>query len=112
MAKNIDEAREGHNSNNKDPEYVKAEIIKLHKELEPLEAEQRKINDQMKKLRHRFKGETGIAIADFKAARRLAMMEDEAEQREKRENLATCYNALSQGDQLNWLDVEESKEAA
>lgn len=112
MAENIENAREGHNSSNRDPEYVRSEIVKLHKELLPIEEEERKLNEKKKKLRNQFKAETGITVADFNAARRLAMMEDEDERKEKRDNLATCYNALSDGDQLDWIEATQQQEAA
>lgn len=113
MAQNIKDVGEGHNSQNRDPNYVADQVRKLDKELEPLEEQAKDIREQMKKKRNHFKAETGITIADFNAARRLAKMEDEGERDTKKDNLATCYNALAQGDQLDWIAAQnEVKEAA
>lgn len=107
MAKNISEAGEGHNSNNRDPKYLADQVRLLDKKLKPLEEQRTQINEQMKKVKHEFKAETGMAIADFLAARRLAQLEDEGERDQKKENLRTCYNALASGDQLDWIDAQK-----
>lgn len=111
MATDIKEAGKGHNSGNRDPKYIASQVQKLDKELEPLEDQRRELNEAMKKLRHTFKAETGITVADFTAARRLAKMEDEGEREEKCGNLKTCYNALSVGHQLDWVTADQKAAA-
>jgi len=107
MATNINDAGEGHNSGNRDPKYIADQVRLLDKELEPLEKQAKDIREDMKTVRNHFKAETGITIADFNAARRLAKMEDEGERDAKKSNLSICFNALANGGQLNWIDAVE-----
>lgn len=100
----------GHNSKNRDPEFVKDKIIQLDADLTPLEEEAKVIREKMKALRRDFKKETGVVQADFNAGRRLARMQDQDEQREKCWNLEMSFNALSGGRQMNWLDAIEKED--
>lgn len=107
-AKDI-EAGKGHNSKNRDPEYVKTRVRELAKELAPIEEQERILKEKKKKLRSTFKSDTGVVQADFNAARRLAEIEDELEQQEKMDNLSLAFNALSGRKQLSFFDEEVKK---
>lgn len=80
-------------------------IKKLDRELRPLETQMEEIKEEMRELRQTFKADTGITLADFNAARRIACIEDDDERRGKIDNFRECYNALMPGEQLNWLDA-------
>lgn len=111
MADNIsDTAKAGHNSGNISDEEKMGLIRKLDEDLAPLEREMDKLNDKKKALRRDFKKITGIVQADFNAARRLALIEDEDEQKAKTDNLEICFNALSQGTQLSFFGEERKSE--
>lgn len=107
-AKNIEEGK-GHNSKNRDPQFIAGKVKELVMALQPIEKERDQVNDKMKKLRANFKSETGMVQADFNAARRLAEMEDETQQDEKMFNLKIAFNALCPGKQLNFIDAIESE---
>lgn len=81
-------------------------IVKLHRELAPLEAEKAGASEEIRSLRQTFKADTGMALADFDAARRLIMLEDE-ERHTKLDNFMVIYNALKPGEQINWVDAAE-----
>ena len=84
-------------------------IKKLDSELRPLEAEIDAINVKKKQLRKTFTADTQITMADFDAARRLAMIDDDEERHGKIDNYREVYNALKPGEQLSWLDAMEAK---
>lgn len=85
-------------------------IRELHKALLPLEEQRNEINEKMKSLRNQFKADTGITIADFNAARRMAMLDDDQERIDKMECFRQCFNALTEGEQLDWIEgVRASK---
>ena len=98
-------AGKGHNSKNRDPDFIAQKVKALVVELRPLEKERDAVNDKLKAARRVFKSETGMTQADFNAARRLAEMEDEDQQNEKMFNLRVAFNALCPGKQLNFIDV-------
>lgn len=108
MADNIsDTAKEGHNSGNITDEEKMDLIRKLDEDLTPIEQEMETLNSKKKALRRDFKKKTGIVQADFNAARRLAQIEDEDEQKEKTGSLQLCFNALSQSTQLSFFDEDD-----
>ena len=84
-------------------------IKKLDRDLRPLEAEKVKLNEDIQELRQTFKADTNITLADFDAARRVALIEDDDERRGKIDNFRECYNVLKPGEQLSWLDSMESE---
>ena len=87
-------------------------IKKLDSELRPLESKKESINEQIREKRQSFKADTGITLADFDAARRVAMMDDDDERQGKLDNFIECYNALKPGEQLSWLDAVDRKKEA
>ena len=87
-------------------------IKKLDSELRPLESRKEQINDQIRELRQRFKADTDITLADFDAARRVALMDDDDDRQGKLDNFMECYNALKPGEQLSWLDAADRKKEA
>lgn len=101
-------AGKGHNK--PDPEYVKQRVRELADELAPIEAQEEALRNKKKKLRSEFKSDTGMVQADFNAARRLAEMEDELEQKEKMDNLSLAFNALSGGKQLTFFDKKDEND--
>lgn len=104
MAEKIDTiAKKGHNSVN--PADA---IKKLHADLIPLEATVQAAKAEVRKVRTKFKSDTGMALADFDAARRLALMDDDEERTTKVDNFRRCYNALVAGQQLDWLDLADA----
>jgi len=111
MADNLqDTAKEGHNSGSITDEEKVDLIRKLDEDLTPIEREMEALNSKKKALRREFKKKTAIVQADFNAARRLAQIEDEDEQKEKTDSLQLCFNALSQGKQLSFFDEEGKAE--
>lgn len=85
-------------------------LIREHSEKhDGFEREAAALAARKKKANQQFKAETGMTIADFMAARRLAQMEDEGEQRQKCDNLKICFNALSTGMQFDWIDAVEAE---
>ena len=111
MADNLkDMAGPGHNSGNISDEEKMDLIRKLDENLTPIEQEMEALNSKKKALRRDFKKKTGIVQADFNAARRLALIEDEDEQQAKTDSLQLCFNALSQSTQLSFFDEEDDKE--
>ncbi len=111
MAKNIKDItpRAGHNSELTDEQRAQA-ICEHDKVISGLEDEAKAISTKMKRENQEFKAKTGITIADFMTARRWASTEDEGEKREKMTNMQECYNALSTGDQLNWIEAAEKED--
>ncbi len=111
MAENLkDAASPGHNSGNISDEEKMDLIRKLDEDLSPIEREMEALNNKKKDLRRDFKKITGIVQADFNGARRLALIEDEDEQKAKTDNLELCFNALSQNSQLSFFDSVETSE--
>lgn len=109
-AANDEVAGKGHNSDNRDPEYIKQKVREAVELLKPQEKLRSNANDAMKKIRRDLKSETGINGKDFDFARRLAEMEDEDEQKEKMSNMSIAFAALSEGQQMNFIDVMEEEE--
>ena len=104
MAKTIDKiAKAGHNT--VDPTDA---IKKLHADLIPLEATVQAAKAEVRKVRQEFKSQHDITLADFDAARRLALMDDDEERTMKVDNFRQCYNALVSGQQLDWLDAMDA----
>ena len=99
----------GKGHNKPDPEYIRQRVRELADDLAPIEAQEEALRNKKKKLRSEFKADTGIVQADFNAARRLAEMDDELEQKEKTDNLTLCFNALSGGKQLSFFDKKDEK---
>ena len=95
---------EGHNTPNRVINF--AAIRDLHNALLPLETQMQKLRDEMRQKRQMFKSETGMALADFDAGRRLAMIEDEIQRDTKLYNLRTVYDTLAAGEQLGMFDDE------
>jgi len=111
MAQNLKDTSpgEGHNSELAPEERAKA-IREHDKVISGFEDDGKAIATKKKKANQEFKAKTGMTIADFMAARRWASMEDEGEKREKMTNMQECYNALSTGDQLNWIEAAEKED--
>lgn len=115
MAKNLsdatpDDAPAGNRQHN-----MKARgdaIRKLHRELLPLEDQAAKLNEEMKELRQTFKADTGIGIGDFKAIRRIIMIEDDDERGTVVDNMKEIYAALTEGEQLDWVAATADDQAA
>lgn len=103
-----EKAGKGHNSRNRDKKYVAEQSQKLVAALEPLETERKKISDKITKEMRTFKALTGITAADFRAARRLAELEDEDEQKEKMDNMALVFNGLAHGTQLSFFEKKDA----
>lgn len=82
-------------------------IRKLVSNLRPHEEKIASEKEEIKSLRKIFTNDTGITMADFDAARRLAEIEDDDERHGKLDNLQECYNALMPGEQLTWLGADE-----
>ena len=85
-------------------------IKQLHADLIPLEADVAATKNKIRKKRQRFKSDTGMALADFDAARRLANMDDDIERTTKVNNFHKCYNALVPGQQLDMLEVMDKQD--
>lgn len=98
----------GHNSLNRDPEAMRAACKAHLATILPLEKKRSDINEEIKSANQEFKAETGITLADFNAARRLATMENEDEQEKKMQNLKFVFDALSPGKQLDWIELESA----
>lgn len=113
MAKNMKDtakdakAGKGHNAKNRDPEHVKKKVKEAVALMIPEEKNKTAANEALKKIRRDLKSETGITGKDFDFARRLGEMEDEDEQKEKMWNMSVAFEALSNGKQMNFLDVME-----
>jgi len=103
MAESLSSNGVGHNSGSPG-----AAIRKLNADLAPIESAIADLNEKKRKLRQQFKSDTGMSLADFDAARRLAMIEDDDDRQQKLQNLRTCYNALSKGEQLDWIEHSEA----
>jgi len=103
MAEKI--AGKGHNE--VDPSDA---IKQLDADLIPIEAKIQAAKNESRKLRNKFKSDTGMALADFDAARRLAKMDDDEERVAKVDNFRQCYNALVAGQQLDWLDAADKQD--
>lgn len=99
-----------HGSNELTPEAIDNLIREHSAAHDKFEEDTSKIAMRKKKANQEFKAATGMTVADFMAARRLAQMEDEGEQREKCDNLKICFNALSVGMQFDWIDAAEQEE--
>lgn len=110
MAENLNQAANESANREHNMEARRDAIKKLDRELRPWESQIEEAREEMCTLRQNFKADTGITIADFNAARRLASMEDDDERRGKIDNFRECYNALMPGEQLNWLDAMEQEE--
>lgn len=95
-------AGEGHNGAPLSKEEKADLIRKLDEDLQPLEAQQQATNRAITKLHRDFKTKTRITKANFVAARKLALIEDEDEQKAKADDLELCFNALSQNAQLTF----------
>lgn len=85
-------------------------IKQLHADLIPIEAKIQAAKNESRKLRNKWKSDTGMALADFDAARRLAKMDDDEERVAKVNNFRQCYNALVTGQQLDWIDAAEKQD--
>ena len=81
-------------------------IARLASSIAPIEAQISALNAERKAYRQNFKAETGIALADFDAARSRVSIENDDDRKQKIANFQACFNALSPGEQLNWLDAE------
>lgn len=103
MAEKI--AGKGHNE--VDPSDA---IKQLHGDLIPLEAKVAEVKNEMRKKRRQFKADSGMDLADFDAARRLAQMDDDIERTTKVNNFHRCYNALVPGQQLDMLEVMDKQD--
>lgn len=86
-------------------------ILKLRLDLVPIEAEMIQLRVKRKEIRKTFSAATGIALADFDAARRLSGIEDDDERRTKINGYRRCYNTLMPGEQLSWLDPDLNEQA-
>lgn len=85
----------------------------------PIEAEIESLNTKLKqqraklrKVRKEWAKETNMALADFDAARRLAMIEDDDDRRDKIEDLCEIFNTLAPGETLNFLESAHYKDDA
>ena len=88
-----------------------AAIRKLAGNLRPHEEAIAVEKASMKKLRKEFTADTGITMADFDAARRLADLDDDDERHTKLDNLAECFSALRPGEQLDWITAAQKEQA-
>lgn len=95
---------DGDNTINQD-----AMVQTLNRELAPLEEEMEALREKKKKLRQQFKADSGMSLADFDAGRRLAMIEDDDARAEKCSNMTRVFNALSQGEQLDWVTADAAE---
>lgn len=77
----------------------------LDRDLRPLEEELEAVRTKIRDKRHQFKVDSGITLADFDAARRLALIEDVDARRTKVENLRRCFGALADGETLDWISA-------
>ena len=82
-------------------------IRQLDKQLAPIEAEIEELKEKRKTLRHQFKIDAGMSLAEFDAGRRLAKIEDPDARSEKVNNLKDVYNSLSEGEQLDWITAAQ-----
>ncbi len=85
-------------------------IKQLHADLIPEEAKVAAAKNAMRKLRQKWKSDTGMELADFDAARRLANIEDDEERATKLHNLSQCFAALAPGGQLDWITAAEKQD--
>jgi len=80
-------------------------IKKLDWDLRPLEVERDLINLQIRAARQQFKADTGIVLANFDAARRLADIDDQDLQTETMDAIMACFNVLTEGGQVDWIEA-------
>lgn len=88
------------------PTNSKARIAahkKLVKTLLPLEQQKAEVQEKIKKARKEWSADTGVTLATFDAARRLATIEDDDDRTEKLEDLVEVFNSLAPGETLNFL---------
>lgn len=91
----------------------RAQAIRDHVDvLRPLEKERDKINDGIKEANLKFKAATGITKADFNAGRRWAELEQDDEKKKKMSTSIEVFNALSDGEQLDFFSPSATDEAA
>ena len=86
-------------------------IRKAHKELLPLEAQKAEIQESIREKRQSLKADLDMTLGQFDAARKLIMMEDKDKSRAQ-DDFREVYNALSTGDQLDWVVATQQEPAA
>lgn len=92
---------------------ARAEMIRsVDASLDALEAKRRSISEEISAIKAEFvKGQLGMKISDFNAARRIARLE-----REKRDPavmaIRECFSALGIGEQVDWVAALEAEHAA
>lgn len=102
-------AGEGHNGAPLSDEEKQDLVRKLNEDLNPLEDKMDALKAEITSLHRDFKTATGITKQNFMNARKLAMIEDEDEQKEKTADLELCFNAMSQNAQLSFFEEEDKK---
>jgi len=104
-------AGKGHNSHN-DPAFVMDKVKELDKALRPHEKAIKEANEEIKGLKREFKTDTGITQAIFNSARKVALMGNEEEQKDRLEKYQLVYNSLNNGEQMNMFKVLDDKKDA
>lgn len=103
MAENLkNKAGKGHNKGPMSDEDKGNAIKDLANNLVPLEIAAQAANKAVTKAHRDFKTLTGITRKDFDFGRRLALIEDEDEQKAKTDAVKLCFNALSENAQLSF----------
>lgn len=97
----------GHNSKELTPAQRRKLIRDVAGELAGIDGEIKQLQEKRAKIKNeKVKGTLGMKTSDFNLALRLHKLEGD-DRTEALDTLRECYEALTKGDQLNWLDAVE-----